>query len=176
MKLSIEKYFSKILARNFDHYEGFSQNYQWPSPFTAIPSICNQRSLANLMYHICTIQYLIWLFSTTKLGCDCGLGPNGYIMGHSDGTAGASAVRSRRGVDPHGRSPHGQIGCDSLQRFHLQTLGLPRTESPFRIRIPGTYGHRHLCRVQPKRGWSSRVFLNFLCIYLCTFVLKVQIF
>ena len=45
MKLSIRKYFSKILTRNFDHYEGFSQNYQRPGPFTAIPSICNQRSL-----------------------------------------------------------------------------------------------------------------------------------
>ena len=45
MKLSIRKYFSKILTRNFDHYEGFSQNYQGPCPFTAVSSICNQRSL-----------------------------------------------------------------------------------------------------------------------------------
>ena len=103
------------------------------------------------------------------------MGPNGYIMGHSDGTAGASAVRSRRGVDPHGRSPHGQIGCDSLQRFHLQTLGLQRTESPFRIRIPGTYGHRHLCCVQPKRGWSSRFFFNFLRIVSSFDLISIQI-
>ena len=42
MKLSIKKYFSKILTRNFDHYEGFRQSYQMIGPFTAIKSICNQ--------------------------------------------------------------------------------------------------------------------------------------
>ena len=47
MKLSIRKYLSKILTRNIDHYEGFSQNYQRFRPFTAILSICNQRSLTN---------------------------------------------------------------------------------------------------------------------------------
>ena len=47
MKLSIKKYFSKIWNRNFDHYEGFRQSYQMIGPFTAIPSICNQRSLTH---------------------------------------------------------------------------------------------------------------------------------
>ena len=34
-----------MLTRNFDPYEGFRQAYSRPGPFTAIPSICNQRSL-----------------------------------------------------------------------------------------------------------------------------------
>ena len=45
IKLSIWKYFSKILTRNVDHYEGFWQSFTMIGPFTAIPSICNQRSL-----------------------------------------------------------------------------------------------------------------------------------
>ena len=41
-KIIHQKLFSKILTRNFDQCEGF----RWrPGPFTAIPSICNQRSL-----------------------------------------------------------------------------------------------------------------------------------
>ena len=48
MKLSIRKYFSKLLTRNFDHYEGFRQYYIMIGSFTAIPSMCDQRSLNNL--------------------------------------------------------------------------------------------------------------------------------
>ena len=52
MKLSIKKYFSKIWTRNFDHYEEFRQSYSRPGPFTAIPSICSQRSLIQSTYHL----------------------------------------------------------------------------------------------------------------------------
>ena len=47
MKLSIRKYFSKFLTRNVDHYEGFRQYFIMIGSFTAIPSICNQRSLVE---------------------------------------------------------------------------------------------------------------------------------
>ena len=39
-KRSICKYFSKSLLRNLNHFQGFSQSYQRPGPFRAIPSIC----------------------------------------------------------------------------------------------------------------------------------------
>ena len=35
------------MTRNFDPYEGFRQSYSRPGLFTAILSICNQRSLDN---------------------------------------------------------------------------------------------------------------------------------
>ena len=62
MKLSIWKYFSKILNRYFDHCEGFSQNYRRWRPFTAIPSICNQRCLGHPIIFVLNIfpnSYLI---------------------------------------------------------------------------------------------------------------------
>jgi hypothetical protein len=43
------------LTRNFDPDEEFRQVYSRPGPFTAIPSICNQRSLDRLT-EIGTIQ------------------------------------------------------------------------------------------------------------------------
>ena len=59
IKLFIRKYFSKILNRNFDHCEGFSQNYQRWRPFTAIPSICNQRSLVESTFSFQLLSYSI---------------------------------------------------------------------------------------------------------------------
>ena len=47
MKLSIWKYFSKILLRNFHQFQGLSLSYSRPGHFGAIPSICNQRSLEH---------------------------------------------------------------------------------------------------------------------------------
>jgi hypothetical protein len=44
----------------FCHCEGFSQNYQRSGPFTAIPSICNQRSLTYWI--LPNVEYFI-LFS-----------------------------------------------------------------------------------------------------------------
>ena len=41
------RFFGYLDTRNFDPYEGFRQAYSRPGPFTDIPSICNQRSLAN---------------------------------------------------------------------------------------------------------------------------------
>ena len=46
-KLSIWKYFSNFLTRNFHHYEEFKQSYKMIGPFTALPSICSQRSLGR---------------------------------------------------------------------------------------------------------------------------------
>ena len=40
------------MTRNFDPYEGFRQAYSRPRPFTAIPSICNQRSLGHLSRYL----------------------------------------------------------------------------------------------------------------------------
>ena len=66
MKLSIWKYFSKLLLRNFNHLQGFRPVYIMSGPFRAIPSICNQRSLNgpktsfvwSILSHIFT-SYLI---------------------------------------------------------------------------------------------------------------------
>ena len=55
----------KVFFKNFDHYEGFSQNYQRPGPFTAIPSICNQRSLTQCSCRDITIGQL---FMTIERG------------------------------------------------------------------------------------------------------------
>ena len=79
------KLFSKILTRNFDPYEGFRQAYSRPGPFTAIPSICNQRSLvypkreSNAEKAFClindkmTIKWLLdeCLTTTWQLPNDC---------------------------------------------------------------------------------------------------------
>ena len=54
-------FFKKI----FDHYEGFSQNYQRPGTFTAIPSICNQMSLTQCSGRDITIGQL---FMTIERG------------------------------------------------------------------------------------------------------------
>ena len=45
------RFFGYLDTRNFDPYEGFRQAYSRPGPFTAIPSICNQRSLINTTKH-----------------------------------------------------------------------------------------------------------------------------
>jgi hypothetical protein len=45
IKLSIWKYFSKILLRSFHQFQGLSLSYSRPGHFGAIPSICNQRFL-----------------------------------------------------------------------------------------------------------------------------------
>ena len=47
MKLSIWKYFSKILLRNFHRFQGFRRSFLMSGPLRAIPSICNQRSLVK---------------------------------------------------------------------------------------------------------------------------------
>ena len=46
MKLSIWKYFSKLLLKNFHQFQGLNLSYNRPGHFGAIPSICNQRSLS----------------------------------------------------------------------------------------------------------------------------------
>ena len=47
MKLSIWKYFSKSLLRNFHQFQGFRPSFLMSRPFTAIQSICNQRTLVQ---------------------------------------------------------------------------------------------------------------------------------
>ena len=42
----------KVIFKNFDPYEGFRQAYTRPGPFTAIPSICNQRTLVGYIFLI----------------------------------------------------------------------------------------------------------------------------
>ena len=74
MKLSIRKYFSINLTRNFDHHEGFRQYFIMIGPFTAIPSICNQRSLLrptkSLSFYTLRLQrqHLLSLQNVKKCG------------------------------------------------------------------------------------------------------------
>ena len=52
MKLSIWKYFSKILLKMFHIFQGFRQSYIRSGPFRSIPSIWNQRSLSHLRHEM----------------------------------------------------------------------------------------------------------------------------
>ena len=65
MKLSISKYFAKILLRNVHQFQGLSpilhQTYSRPGHFGAIPSICNQRSLPRRALKM-PCKFAIFLF------------------------------------------------------------------------------------------------------------------
>ena len=63
MKLTIWKYFSKILLRIFHQFHGLSLSYSRPGQFEAIPSICNQRSLDYLTYWLrgCSFFFVLMM-------------------------------------------------------------------------------------------------------------------